>query len=150
MDQYGDSYARDVTPEELKRIMENMILPQNSAFSTSVFLSQLEEHGRGLGYHPGSMFRDCVIRFVPSDVKSLDLRIAKTQFTFACGKVAENDADQSITHFVVVDEEAVHVKDLREMIAGSGRSRFPRVVGLKWMEDSWTEKTLLDEEKYTV
>jgi DNA ligase-4 len=96
------------------------------------------------------MFRGCIVRLAPPDVENIDVRIAKYQFTFACGKLAEDDADQSITHFVVVDQKAVNVKDLREMIAGSRRSRFPRVVGLKWMQDSWANKTLLDEEQYAV
>ena len=150
VDQYGDSYARDVTPEELKRVMDNMTKSENSNFSTTEFLSQLEEHGRGLSHQPSSMFRGCVVRFAPQDIENLDLRIAKYQFAFACGKVAENDDDESITHFVVVNEKSVDVKGLREMIVGSRRCRFPRVVGLKWMEDSWGEKTLLDEEKYAV
>jgi hypothetical protein len=53
---------------------------------------------------------------------------------FACGKVAEDDEDvedDNITHFVVADKKAVDVKDIREIITGSGRNRFPKVVGLK-------------------
>ncbi len=154
VDQYGDSYARDGTKEEFKRIMDNMTIPKNSNFSSSAFLSQLEKHGKGLAQHPGSMFRGCVVRFAPSIVENsqleLDLRIAKVQFTFARGKVAEHDEDRSITHFVVVDEKAVSVKGIRAMIAESGRSRVPRVVTLKWMLDSWAEKTLVDEERYAL
>ena len=150
IDEYGDSYARDVTPEELKRIMQDMILPKQSTFSSSGFLSQLEEHGKELGQYPGSMFRRCVVRFAPPEAESLDLRLAKYNFTFAGGKVAEDDADENITHFIVVNKKAVDVKGIREMIARSDRSRIPRVAELKWMQDSWTEKTLLDEEKYSV
>jgi DNA ligase-4 len=150
VDAYGDGYARDVTPEELKRIMENMTPSKNSAFSASAFLTQLEEHGRGLGQQPGSMFRGCVVRFAPPYVENHDLRLEEYGFTFACGKVADDDSDERITHFVVVAEKAVDVKGIREMIAGSGRSRIPRVVGLKWMQDSWAQKTLLAEEGYVI
>ncbi|MBN6743426.1 hypothetical protein JKG47_23820, partial [Acidithiobacillus sp. MC6.1] len=66
-----------------------------------------------MNHHPGSMFRGCVARFAPQDLENLDLQIAKYQFTFACGKVDENDDDESITHFVVMDENAVDVKGLR-------------------------------------
>lgn len=154
VDGYGDSYARDVTKDELKRRLEDIIRPKNSAFSPSDFLSQLEEHGKVFGEQPGSMFRGCVVRLTPENMEDskleLDLRIARCQFMFACGEVAENDEDESITHFVVVDEKVVDVKGIREMIASSGRTRFPRVVGLKWIQESWTEKTLLDEERYVV
>ena len=151
IDEYGDSYARDVTPKELKRIMENMTLPARSTFSASDFLHQLEEHRRELGQHHGSIFRGCVARFAPADADNLDLQLAKYEFTFACGKVAEDDADERITHFVVIDRNAVDVMGIRAMIAGSGSSsRIPRLVGLKWIQDSWTEKTWLDEEKYVV
>ncbi|KAG0648655.1 Polydeoxyribonucleotide synthase [Hyphodiscus hymeniophilus] len=150
VDEYGDSYARNVTPEELKVIMANMRLPKNSSFSSSTFLSQLEDHGKQLVQHPGSLFRGCVVRFAPSDLESLELRLVKYDLTFACGKVAEDDSDESITHFVVVDENAVDVRGIRRLIAESGRRRIPRLVRLKWMQDSWTEKTVLDEEKYNV
>jgi DNA ligase-4 len=155
VDEYGDSHARDITKDELKRTFENMTHPENSMFSSSEFFTQLEEHGKeGFSERPGSMFRPCVIRFVPENVEDskqeLDLRITRFQFTFACGKVAEDDEDESITHFVVVDEKAVDVNGLRAMIARSARTRFPRVVRLKWIQESWAEKTLVDEEKHAV
>jgi DNA ligase-4 len=157
VDEYGDSYARDVTGNELKRILSDMTYSKDSTFSGSDFIHQLDEHGKTLGAMPGSIFRGCVVYFVPSTATiagdstlDLDLRIAKHHFLFASGKVAENDKDEDITHFLIIDEARAAVKQIREKIADSGRQRYPRFVGLKWIQDSWKEKTLLDEERYAV
>lgn len=155
VDEYGDSYARDVTTDELKGTLENMIHPKNSMFSPDDFWAQLQDHSHeSFSDQPGSIFRGKVVRFVPENAEDskleLDLRIARYQFTFACGKVADDDEDESITHFVVVDEKAADVEGLRAMIGRSTRTRFPRVVRLGWMQDSWKDKTLLDEERYAV
>lgn len=158
VDIYGDSYARDTSREELKHTLENMIYPKNSTFSASHFFTkQLPHHGHDdFNQMPGSMFRGTVIYFVPEDIKVLDpnleleLRIAKFQFLFACGRVAESDGDGDITHFVVVDAKAVDVKALREKISGMQGMKFPRVVRLGWIQECWEAKTLVDEERFGV
>jgi DNA ligase 4 len=149
-DEYGDSYARDTTPDELKRISDDMIHPKNYAFSPNAFLSQLEEHGHGLGELPGSLFARCVVRFVSGDdhKKDSDFLIAKNQFLFAGGIEATDDDEDEITHFVVGDASADLMQSLRQELA-SRRGKLPRIVDLKWLQDSWSEKTLLDE-RYAV
>jgi DNA ligase 4 len=154
VDEYGDSYTRDISVEDLKKIMDDMIHPKNSAFNSNEFLSELEEHANGLGELPASMFRRCVVRFVSEEESehsgpNVDLLIAKTQFLFAGGRVIEGDEDQEVTHNVVVDENPEAVKSLREKMS---RRTGPvaRIVGLRWLLDSWYEKTLLDEETYVV
>jgi len=155
VDAYGDSYARDVSPADLKSLFEEMIPPKNHNFSPQGFLSELEEHGKGLGEMRASMFRGCVVRFYRDDghdfdaQRKLELQIMKYKFMFAGGVVAESDEENDITHFVVLDESADSVKALRENISGLGR-RLPRIVELKWLMDSLDEGTLLDEERYAV
>ncbi|CZS95724.1 related to DNA ligase 4 [Rhynchosporium agropyri] len=152
VDVYGDSYARDTSVAELKMLVDDMIHPKNSTFSADDFLTQLEEHGRGLGERPGSMCRGCVVRFVSSGQgymdKNIDLLIAKNRFLFSGGRIAESDKDEEITHFVMVDVDRALVKGVRQRI--SSLTEVPRIVGMKWLEDSWVEKTLMDEERYAV
>jgi DNA ligase-4 len=154
VDEYGDSYTRDISVEDLKKIMGDMIHPKNSAFNSNEFLSELEEHGNGLGELRASMFRRCVVRFVSNEESedpgsNVDLLIAKTQFLFTGGRVSEGDEDQELTHYVVVDENPKAVKSLREKMSRR-TGRVARIVGLRWLLDSWHEKTLLDEETYAI
>jgi DNA ligase-4 len=156
VDPYGDSYARDVSPADLKHIFEEMIPLKNYNFSPKGFLDELEEHGKGLGEMRASMFRDRVVRFWPDGGQTmvdeqlkLDLQIIRDKFMFAGGAVAESDEEEGITHFAIVNESADTVKALREQVVVTAR-RLPRIVGLKWLQDSWSEGTLLDEEIYAV
>ncbi|KAL2075322.1 hypothetical protein VTL71DRAFT_265 [Oculimacula yallundae] len=152
VDVYGDSYARDTNVDELKVLVDYMIHPKNSSFSADEFLTQLEEHGRGLGETTGSMLRGCVVKFVASGQedtdKDIDLLIARNRLLFSGGKVAESDEDEGITHFVMVDEDRALIKEVRQRVSLS--KKVPRIVGMKWLQDSWEEKTLMDEERYVV
>jgi DNA ligase-4 len=154
VDMYGDSYTRDVSVDELKKVLDDMVPVKNSTFSPTGFLSQLEEHGKGLGEMRGTLFRNCVVYFAPSANifenldADLERRAAKIRFAFAAGKVAQS-LEEEITHVVVTDREREHVKALREKIAGIG-GKIPRMVGWNWLLDSWIEGTLLDEERYAI
>ncbi len=154
VDGYGDSYTRDVSVEDLKKIMDDMIYPKISAFKSNDFLSELEDHGKAFGELPGSMFRRCVVRFVSGEASdesgpNIDLLIAKSQLLFAGGKIVNTDETHDITHYVVVRENPAVVRSLRKKIS-QRNGRLARIVGLRWLLDSWYEKTLLDEETYAV
>lgn len=152
VDIYGDSYARDVTTEELRKLMEDVVAIKDSSFSATEFLGQLEDHGRGLGDIPGSIFRRCVVCFVPAEVEGsdlqLELQIARNQVFFAGGAVVEEENDLRVTHYVLVDENSGDERRLRSKI--KHRDKLPRIVSLDWLRDSWREGTLLDEERYVV
>jgi len=157
VDVYGDSYARDVTPSELKRIFDGMITPKDQSFSPTAFLSELESHGNGLGELTGSFFRGCVAWFAPTDEDTpldpqdqLEQRIHHSRFLFAGGKVTESEEDEDVTHFVVVDFSPESVRSLAATIAGLGRRKIPRMVKWTWLQDCWAEKTLLDEDRYAL
>jgi len=156
VDIYGDSYARDTSPEELKSFLDDMIHPKNSTFSSTAFLSELEEHGKGLSAMSGFLFKGCKAWIVPlgegvqNSRKELDRGITMNRFKFAGGIIADTSQNVEVTHFVVAtDEDSTNMKDLREA-ATSGRRKLPRIVKWTWLEDSWKEKTLLDEERYAV
>lgn len=151
VDAYGDSYTRDVSVEELKKRFDDMIHPKNSTFSATSFLSELEARGHGLGEMQGSMFRGLVAWFTPVKSPHIFLELAKLRFTFAAGQVAGGLEDDRLTHIVVVDEDPVMVKELRKEIARLGtRKRLPRIVSSAWLEESWKEGTVLDEESFAV
>jgi DNA ligase-4 len=154
VDQYGDSYARDLNPQELKGVLEDMMPIKNSTFSPTAFLSELEQRGKGLGELRGSLFRGCVAYLAPSDGKQnsateLERKVARLRFLFAAGAIAE-DLHAEVTHVVVTNEDRGQVRALRQQIAESGRRKIPRVVGWEWVTESWSEGTLLDEERFAV
>lgn len=149
VDIYGDSYTRDCTAQELKTFFGDMILPKHSEFVPQEFVTELHERGKGeIGESKASIFRSCVVRFL--DNSCLDTKIAKHQFQFAGGIVAEtDDDDESLTHFVIQNGDNETPKALRKKVAGLGRRKIPRIVTLSWLTDSWNEGTLLDEERYS-
>jgi DNA ligase-4 len=151
VDMYGDSYCRDITPKELGALCEDMVHPKNSEFDARMFRLQLEERGRAMEEGPGNMFARYMIRFVPphnaGEGTDIDILLAKSRVSFAGGKVAESDGVDGITHFVVVDKEGI--SGLRAKLAERG-GHMPRIVRLKWVQGSWAEMTVLDEERYVV
>ena len=70
---------------------------------------------------------------------------------FAGGEVAAKLSDKDVTHVVVVgcDQRAERevAVNVRHII--SWRRKVPRVVTPSWVVESWNEKTMLDEERYT-
>ena len=80
IDEYGDSYARDTTIEELREVCTNLFgklrqpinVPQildrmpekfEHPFSSNDFRNDLEQHSIDLGALPGWMFEKCVLYF---------------------------------------------------------------------------------------
>ena len=148
VDIYGDSYARDISVHELRRVLADMVPIKNSSFSATKFLTELEERDRGLGEMQSSIFRGCVAYFSGEVEGDAETKMAKVRFLFAAGIVAE-ELDEEVTHVVVVDENRDAVRALRKRISERG-VKVPRVVGWAWVEDSWKEGTRLDEERFPV
>jgi len=162
VDEFGDSYCRDVAPDDLRRIFENM--PQlKSQSDKSILVDQLLNHGVDLEDLPGYMFRNCTV-FVDENhaecsdhsngasadledemVIDLPLRLASQTLRFAAGSVASRVTDEGITH-IIASEGNDRVKALRQQVAG--KSKLPRIVRADWVSESWKEKTLLDEERF--
>lgn len=169
-DEYGDSYARDLSPEDLKSLLDGMIPPKHSDFNPIHFLAELEDRGRGFSHEMrGELFRGCIIYLIPShardaqEERSVDVFIAKNRFLFGGGLVVDDDDDdddERITHFVSCGGRGnqAEVRELRAKISrrvgdrerGRGRGRVPRFVDLRWIEESWAEKTRLDEDGFVL
>ena len=155
VDGYGDSYGRDTTLEELKELLEKMGTVNKC--SQSKMAAALEDiHGQAEEL-PGWIFADTKIYFdqpataqtsgigADSHTPALNTAMAATTAAFAGAVIANEKTDLGITH-IVVDRNS-DVTQLRQ--ESSNRSKLPRIVTLDWVEESWKERTRLDEEKFS-
>nr|BAF34364.1 DNA repair and recombination protein MUS53 [Neurospora crassa] len=131
-------------------------------FDMNHFLDHLEEQGTSLDDLRSFMFRRCRVFFaLPSAgngdgaAESKALRL-KNYIRFGNGKVV--DELETATHVVVVTaplgesskkEEREIAAELRYKISlREMGSPMPRIVKGEWVEDSWKEGTVVDEEEY--
>ena len=153
VDQHGDSYARDVNIDELKGLFKNMPLGFEGKTNVSDFRDQLREHGNDLGELPCWMFNDLLLYadqgqmngLAPTTaVEDLDLRLACNTVCFA-GGVLSDALVEGLTH-ILIGRDKSRLQDLRARVS-QFNGRLPRIVTAAWVEQSWQEKTLLDEER---
>ncbi|TID18225.1 DNA ligase 4 [Venturia nashicola] len=152
VDEFGDSYCRDITVEDLKIVPEHEI-------NHKLLLAQFKEHNPDLAESPGWMFNGLVVYFdkvdktidqLDGDTKpedeagyDLDTKLAGHIVHFSGGRIAGDLDDTGITHVVVGGDE----NRLREICGrNSLKSRIPRLVTMDWIRESWKEDSLLDEE----
>ncbi|PKS13255.1 hypothetical protein jhhlp_000026 [Lomentospora prolificans] len=154
-DQFGDSYARNVDIDELTSILRNMpkLEGLRNPFDKGLFMRQLEDHGHGLGELKGQMFDRCVVYFHDPDAAEAKSGLASFRLgnyiRFGNGSIVGYLGDPELTHIVAVGRgKEEGIADVRKEIAS--KPKIPRIVTSKWIEDSWREGTLLDEEDYTV
>lgn len=159
VDEFGDSYCRDVTIDQLRSMFEAIPKPKAHA-EKAVLLDQLQEHGVDLEDLPGCMFRNSIVYLDEKKaeevngetgeshaqlLKDIPLRLAGQTLRFAGGKVVDSIDDDSVTH-VITNAERESVKNIRQQIAQ--KAKIPRIVTPEWVSESWKEKTLLDEERF--
>ncbi|KAI8316915.1 DNA ligase 4 [Colletotrichum sp. SAR11_240] len=154
-DMYGDSYARDISVDELRQVFKEVPKkePDMEPFNKAHFLEQLEERGHGVGEMKGAMFHRCLVHLHDANdagedsIKVLRLR---NFLQFGGARLTPGVEDEQATHIVVVgdgDQRRQAAEDLRKEV--SSRRKIPHIVTGDWIEDCWREKTLVDEEKYT-
>ncbi|KAL4796030.1 ATP dependent DNA ligase domain-containing protein [Aspergillus venezuelensis] len=163
-DQFNDSYARDTTMEELRELLENM--GKNRRGQTKSSPEAIEKlTGRiqekvdaGWTLPPGWLFKGLTIYFPESkdgstsersepEPKSYPSQLARNTARFAGATVASSLKDPSITHVVVgLETPSSEISSLREKL--SKRKKLPHIVEVDWIEESWKERTLLDEERF--
>ena len=166
VDKYGDSYARDIDTKELKDIfskaLESPQLPQDdeNAIRELVIRSKPEDSPawlfRGLRIYFDFPDIDMTIEATNENSMYLDapkssqegthhsLRLASITARFGGAEVASTLSDPTLTHVVVSPES--DIASIRRECAG--RASLPRIVTSAWIEDSWKEKTLIDEERF--
>ncbi|KAI9683150.1 MAG: DNA ligase (ATP) [Trizodia sp. TS-e1964] len=162
VDQYSDSYARDVTVEELRKTLEKMPIKRKSDFVAEEFIEELRSHGHEIGNLPGWIFaglsiyldldtlagRNSLNSSLPrsNDIDSeLKLNSAGITLRFAGGRISQDIQDRKITHIVITHRSRVN--SIREVVKSLVRESLPRIVTIDWVNESWTEQTLLSEER---
>jgi len=157
-DEYGDSFARDVTVDELNTIFESMPIKSEHAFDASEFRNELSAHDHGLGQLPAWIFEGVLMYADVPDHdtepplpmhESPDFRMTQacTTARFAGARMA-NELEQGVTHVVLGGGEDYRSRSkvLRKKV--SEFQRLPRLVTMEWVERSWEGGTLLDEERF--
>ncbi|CAK7213261.1 DNA ligase (ATP) [Sporothrix eucalyptigena] len=163
-DVFGDSFARDATADDLNAILKEMQTENGDGgavtFSANEFLDQLEEHGHDLGSLKALLFRRCRVYFAAMDMAPVALLLQlKNLVRFGGGTIEESLGAGAATHVVIIDEtgagdedENYRKKDFALYVHRqlSVQRKQPRIVTTAWLEDSWKEGTLVDEEQYVV
>jgi DNA ligase-4 len=176
VDVYNDSYARDVTPEELRTILDAAKPGKQQLIEYDVEINEISatvferSHEEGT-MPPGWLFRGLAVHFhefTDSSETSDQIRIFLARKVAEFGGadiVDELDIDSGKskgrghistanipTHIVATSSKSTkeEVSNIRKTLAQqqmSGRGlKVPHVVTVEWIEQSWKEKTLLDED----
>lgn len=149
-DMYGDSYARDMSVDELREILQDMPKLEDT-FDAEHFLTELEDRGKGITELRGFMFKRCVVYIQPAGDGNGLMRKVAHYVRYGGGRVVDR-LEEGVTHVVIVGDDAMEVGEeadgLRREVSSWGR--IPRVLGEKWVLECWGERTLLDEEEYAV
>lgn len=179
-DQYGDSYCRETTTEELREVFNSMgntgglgnivkhgtkLLEEKSKklmelkgekWDRERFLEEMHEK-LGLDDMKGFLFRKCRGMFLLGgtgfDVDT-DTRIAMNHFGFGNGVILSESEDNIKTH--VKEAGATHVifADKTEGMVQEVKKllggNLPHLVSWRWIRDSWDQETRLDESQYII
>ena len=152
-DQFGDSYARDLSLEELRELMHGMPkIEDGTHFDKDEFLQQLEEHGKDLGRLRSFTFRRCVVLFHAVEAGDNKISRLKHLVKYGGGNVTDDTNDLSVTHVVIEGDDPMQVGEAADMVRKelSSRRVQPRLVTGKWIDECWNESTLLDEERFMI
>lgn len=154
-DQYGDSYARDLPLEELRALMRDMPKIEGGdgvPFDKARFLEELEERGKDISAQLRSMmFQRCVVHLYSGEgdasIQAQTARLAR-YIRYGGGACVDGLESEGLTHVVLVGDRKVVADTLRREL--STRAKLPRLVSGSWVETCWKEKSLVDEEQYSV
>ncbi|KAI9774767.1 MAG: DNA ligase (ATP) [Geoglossum umbratile] len=133
VDQYTDSYARDVGVQELLRIIDHMPSEGDPKVDVDASREQLHQDGQDLGELLGWIFSESMAYVdlgsvaernglgdrekLGEEAESLDLRLklAANVVRFAGGKITDDLRDRRITHVVMGDDHS-RLKSIREQL----------------------------------
>jgi len=152
VDEFGDSYCRDITASDLKQIFEDMPLTSDINLDATGLLNQFQDHHIDFGDPPGWLFRGVVAYFDGGDVEMSsgheshedEFEFMRQQIRFGRGEIVNGLEEGVVTH-VIVGKDRSRLRAIREMVAAW--KKLPRIVTSEWVEETWREKTVLDEER---
>ncbi|OAA74734.1 DNA ligase, ATP-dependent [Akanthomyces lecanii RCEF 1005] len=154
-DQYGDSYARDLPLEELRALMRDMPKIESGGgvpFDKARFLEELEERGRDISAQLRSMvFQRCVVyihRVGDGAGEEAEADRLARYVRYGGGACVDGLESEGLTHVVLTGDSKEVGDSLRREL--STRAKLPRLVSGSWIEACWKEKSLVDEEQYSV
>jgi DNA ligase-4 len=157
VDKFGDSYARDTSVDELQLLMDKMGVVKE------INVDDIASKLPGSENIRGWIFRGLTVHFDPVTKSQLngddhdtspggvekDMQrreeAASWTLCFGGGLLSEELNNERVTHVVV--HEKSNLRQIRGTL--TSRSRLPRIVTRQWIEESWKERTLLDEERFT-
>lgn len=154
VDEFGDSYARATSVEELRKLLKDMPKKEildDEPFDKQLFLSQLEQHGHEFCALKSHIFRNLLVYLAHGAKQRLDPTLKmRNWIRYGSGRVSEHLDDEAITHVVIVATTDQEERDISAEIRLeiSSRRPVPYVVTQGWLEDCWAESTLLAEERY--
>jgi DNA ligase-4 len=175
VDRFSDSFARNTTIEELKNTLEGMKVTPSEKKSGQDLKKRLLSHDQDMESLSGWMFKGFTFYFddfhqeqangTASDavessfVPNLRTKQASITARFAGASISDSLKDKNITH--VIAGTSTDLKVIREILKWyvismilnlalvhlDRRQVLPRIVNVKFIEECWKEKTLLDEER---
>jgi DNA ligase 4 len=114
VDEFGDSYCRDLTVDNIRKLCDSMKTP-SKVMDQDVFFNQLEDHGIDIDELQGNLFRR-VVTFFDDDESDVHVGFARQIVRFANGKVINNLDDPTITH-IVVGKDRSRLDHIRTLIS---------------------------------
>lgn len=152
IDEFGDSYARDVTATELREIFDKMPSQAKARSAPDErLIDNLAQTAGDDDLLAGWMFKGKLVYIDGLQHSSTEdesvprLKSASRIIRFGGGQVVDNLEATNTTH-ILADADLERLRAVKESI--SQFRKLPRVVSPDWVLDSWKEKTLLDEERY--
>ncbi|KAJ5832214.1 Nucleic acid-binding OB-fold [Penicillium riverlandense] len=162
-DRFMDSYARDTTVDELKDILKQMEESQDQTTISANLHALHKVEARiqervDLGYTVpcGWLFKGLTFLFFSKpdrentdEEEDLPLRLARNTAQFASAQLASSLTDKRVTHVIANPEtlSASTISSLRGSLAARPGKKVPHLVSLEWVQESWRNGTLLDEER---
>ena len=141
--------------------MESIPTKFEDQFDAEEFLDDIQARGLSFEDLPGRMFAGLVVYF--DDSQDLECVIAANILRLSDGIITAALEDTHTTHIVIAQDQ-LRLREVRKTIKRFGsrpsflrnfsfqahldsRSRIPHLVTLDWVQQSWAERTLLDEER---
>ncbi|KKA26523.1 hypothetical protein TD95_004835 [Thielaviopsis punctulata] len=169
IDRYGDSFARDITLQELRDVLAGMTGPDDTKNTAGIdFLHSLQEKGTDL--HSGLrgyLFSGVSVVFRRSDggvsgglgvelegiLERDELRLSN-YVRFCSGTILEK-LQEGVSHVIIIGDDIEGArqikKEVERQVAGwDKKDAEPAIVWGAWIEECWRKRTISDITMYSV